>query len=87
MDVDMDYSPDFAKPSRKRDLRKLNSAGSTDSEDISEDSSAGSPYRQNGDASEQTSQILITNMDPEIFTDQNMLVNRKWKWDIELTVF
>ncbi|GAV00848.1 hypothetical protein RvY_11640 [Ramazzottius varieornatus] len=72
-DVDMDYNPDFSRPSRKRDLRKLNSAGSTDSEDISEASSGGSPYHQHVDPPEQTSQILVTNMDPEIFTDQNMM--------------
>ncbi|OQV13727.1 putative Calcipressin-2 [Hypsibius exemplaris] len=61
---------------RKRDLRKLNSAGgSTDSEDISEASSTASlgDERNNGEVSEATSSILITNMDAAIFTDRDVM--------------
>jgi hypothetical protein len=63
---------------RKRDLRKLNSAGSTDSDEISEASSNASlSCDQPGESPEATRQILLTNIDASVFTDPGVTVRLK----------
>ncbi len=56
----------------RKELTKQGSAGSTDSEDISEDSGSNQSWSE--DRTDPTSQLLIANMDPNVFNDRDLMV-------------